>query len=94
MNRSALVSGLVLAMAIMILFAVTAFSSEWFMDMNAGEFNPIQFVPGPGGLGPDSINIQLFEHYGPLLLILALLMFGAILGGVYIAREDEEDDSD
>jgi NADH:ubiquinone oxidoreductase subunit 6 (subunit J) len=94
MNRSALIPGLVLALAIMVLFAVTAFSSEWFTDMNAGEFNPIQFVPGPEGLGPNSINLQLFENYGPLLLVLALLMFGAILGGVYIAREDDDDDSD
>jgi hypothetical protein len=36
-----------------------------------------------------SINYQLFEEFGPILLVLALLMFGSIIGGVYIAKEDD-----
>jgi hypothetical protein len=47
-----------------------------------------------GTLDPGSLNYALFEQYGPLLLVLALLMFGAIIGGVCIAREEvEHDDS-
>jgi NADH:ubiquinone oxidoreductase subunit 6 (subunit J) len=40
----------------------------------------------------NSLNYALFEKYGPLLLILALLMFGAMIGGVCIAREEVESD--
>lgn len=47
------------------------------------------------GLKENSLNFQVFEHYGPLLIVLALLMFGAIVGGICIAREENEsDDSD
>jgi len=46
-------------------------------------------------MNENSLNFALFEGYGPLMLILALLMFGAMIGGVCIAREESEhDDTD
>jgi len=39
-----------------------------------------------------SINYQMFEEFGPILLVLALLMFGSIIGGVYIAKEDDAEE--
>ena len=46
-------------------------------------------------LSHNSLNYQIFEHYGPLLLVLALLMFGAMVGGICVAREENEtDDTD
>ena len=46
-------------------------------------------------LNHNSLNWQVFEHYGPLLIILALLMFGAMVGGICISREENEtDDTD
>lgn len=47
------------------------------------------------GLKENSLNYQVFEHYGPLLIVLALLMFGAMVGGICISREENEtDDTD
>lgn len=43
-------------------------------------------------LSDDSLNYQVFENYGPALLVLAMLMFGAMIGGICIAREDKEID--
>ncbi len=47
------------------------------------------------GLKENSLNYQVFEHYGPLLIVLAMLMFGAMVGGICISREENEtDDTD
>jgi len=56
---------------------------------------PVVDENGKTVLSHDTLNYVLFETYGPLLLILALLMFGAMIGGVCLAREESEhDDSD
>ena len=48
-----------------------------------------------GTLKENSLNYGVFEAYGPLLLVLALLMFGAMVGGICVAREEvENDDTD
>lgn len=44
------------------------------------------------GVSFADISKLLFEGYGPLLLVLGGLMFGAIIAGVTISKE--EDDSD
>jgi len=31
-----------------------------------------------------------FEQFGVVLLVLSLLMFGSIIGGIYLAKEDTE----
>ena len=48
-----------------------------------------------GDLREDSLAYTVFEKYGLVLIPLALLMFGAMIGGVCISREEVEgDDSD
>ncbi len=48
-----------------------------------------------GELRQDSLAYVVFEKYGLVLFPLALLMFGAMVGGVVISREEAEiDDSD
>ena len=48
-----------------------------------------------GDLKEDSLAYTVFEKYGIVLLPLALLMFGAMIGGVCISREEvESDDTD
>ncbi|MDO5862485.1 MAG: hypothetical protein Q4Q58_06825 [Thermoplasmata archaeon] len=48
-----------------------------------------------GDLKEDSLAYVIFEKYGLILIPLALLMFGAMVGGVVISREEAEiDDSD
>ena len=42
-----------------------------------------------GWLAENSINYQMFEFWGPVLLVLGALMFGAIIAGVCISREEE-----
>ncbi|MGI6009324.1 MAG: hypothetical protein ACOX8X_04270 [Methanomethylophilus sp.] len=41
-----------------------------------------------------SLNYGVLEYYGPLLLVLGVLMYAAMIGGICIAREEvEKDDS-
>ena len=48
-----------------------------------------------GELKDNSLAYTVFEQYGIVLIPLALLMFGAMIGGVCISREEvETDDSD
>lgn len=48
-----------------------------------------------GNLREDSLAYTVFEKYGLVLIPLALLMFGAMIGGVVISREEVEgDDTD
>ena len=48
-----------------------------------------------GDLREDSLAYTVFEKYGLVLIPLALLMFGAMISGVCISREEVEgDDSD
>jgi NADH:ubiquinone oxidoreductase subunit 6 (subunit J) len=92
MNKGKAIIYVGLGAAILIVFAGAMLTGDWFTDMNDGQFT------GPGfdyvDPGAESINYQMFNTFGPVLLILAVMMFGAIIGGVYIAKEDDEDDSD
>ncbi|MGD1060743.1 MAG: hypothetical protein ABR879_04730 [Methanomassiliicoccales archaeon] len=36
------------------------------------------------------LGMAIFETWGPTLIIVGLLMFASMLGGVYIAQEDRE----
>lgn len=90
MNKQALIPSIVITAAVVLIFAVAAVSDEWQYDYDTDP-ESIDFTDGSDA---SSINHVLFEDYGPMLLILGLLMFGAVIGGVYIAKEDDEDDSD
>lgn len=39
----------------------------------------------------EELGSGTFEMFGPTFLIVGLLMFAAMLGGVFIAREEEEE---
>ncbi len=45
-----------------------------------------------GELKENSLAYVVFEKYGIVLIPLALLMFGAMIGGVCISREEVESD--
>ena len=54
-----------------------------------------EYTNDDGTLKENSLNYGVFEAYGPLLIVLALLMFGAMVGGICVAREEvENDDTD
>lgn len=44
-----------------------------------------------GGLKENSLPYAIFEEYGFVLIPLALLMFGAMVGGVVISKEEVEE---
>lgn len=79
-------------------------STDW--DNYTGSDTPVEQPTFPtddsdsiwdenGDLKEDSLAYTVFEKYGLVLIPLALLMFGAMVGGVVISREEAEiDDTD
>lgn len=87
MSKNKIIGG-VIGIALVVVLAASVISYEW--DMN-DEAVPITFgLDDDGTLSTDSINYQMFEVWGPVLLVLGTLMFGAIIAGVCISKEDEE----
>ena len=98
MNNKTVIGLAVSVMLLTVLVASVA-ATDWSEHVTNDTPGSIDFVGGvdeeTGDIDHNSLNYALFEAYGPLLLILALLMFGAMIGGVCIARErGESDDSD
>lgn len=87
--------GVVTTALLLTLLTASVMATDWDDYVTNDSPEGIEFNPDTdeyGNLDHNSLNYALFEQYGPLLLILALLMFGAIVGGVCIAREEEESD--
>lgn len=86
-KKKAFVSALV-ALVVVCGLAGSVISYDWGMDSG------IEKVPfgldGDGQLADNSINYRMFEIWGPVLLVLGTLMFGAIIAGVCISREEEK----
>jgi len=94
MNKKVLIVGSAVA-AIVLVMLLAAVASSDISDIGENEQGTIPYAPdADGNLIPGSLPDVLFEGYGPVILVLAILMFGAIIGGAYIAKEDDEDDSD
>ena len=87
MSKKALVSG-VLALVVVCGLAASVITYDWGMD------HGIEKVPfgldDDGRLADNSINYQMFEVWGPIMLVLGTLMFGAIIAGVCISKEEEK----
>ena len=83
-----------MSIALVAVLAIGIYATPW--DMNYDEPQTIEFDPSEDveNLDHNSLNYQVFEHYGPLLIVLALLMFGAMVGGICIAREEIENDEE
>ncbi|MDR2698425.1 MAG: hypothetical protein LBB30_01940 [Candidatus Methanoplasma sp.] len=97
MNKKTAMGVCVAAMLLTVL-ALSVMMTDWDDHVTNESPEGIDFIgvtDEDGNMDPNSLNYALFEKYGPLLLILALLMFGAMIGGVCIAREEgEHDDTD
>ena len=66
--------------------AAGAITYDWGTD---GGPTAVPFgLDGNGDLQVNSINYQMFEVWGPILLVLGTLMFGAIIAGVCISKEE------
>jgi len=94
MNKKSLMIGIAVAGALLVMLSAVALSSEW-NEMNDNGPTEIPFtLDEDGALIEGSLNMALFEDHGYVLFILALLLFGAIIGGAYVAKEGDDDDSD
>ena len=82
--------GVVVSVVLLGVLCYVIFASDWswFNDTPS----PVPYDPEPGHVDPGSLNYVLFEQYGPLLIVLAILMFGAMVGGIVVAREEIERD--
>ena len=49
-------------------------------------------VPVPFDGGEGSINMVLFGEWGPVMLILGAVMFGAIIAGVCLSKEERDEE--
>ena len=91
MNKRNIVCGII-AIAIVCGIAASTISYDW--DMKDGA-QPIPFgLNEDGTLAENSINYAMFEVWGPILLVLGTLMFGAIIAGVCISRDEEAKEED
>ncbi|MBQ2762827.1 MAG: hypothetical protein IJF47_03825 [Candidatus Methanomethylophilaceae archaeon] len=89
---------IVLVLAMVVILGGIALTTEWNelgTSVNYDETVPeegIPFHPENGELAENSLNYQLFENYGGLLLVLGILMFGAMVAGICISREEADSD--
>ena len=92
MNRKI---GAVLGIAVVLMFGAMILNTDWKeIDDGYGEGVPEEGVPFyPVDENDDNnINSLLFEEYGAILLVLGILMFGAMIAGVCLSREEEDTD--
>ncbi len=95
MTSKKVIIGAVVAALLLVVCVSAIFATNWdnYTTYDTPQEIPFtEVVDDEGHLDESSLNYVLFEQYGPLLLIVGLLMFGAIIGGVCIAREESEHD--
>ncbi len=89
MSKKAVLGG-IFAVAMAAIIIVGVLSVDWEFDKNE-EPASVPFAPDDTGNVPEnSINYVLFEEWGPIMLILGAVMFGAIIAGVTLSKEDED----
>ncbi len=45
----------------------------------------------PTGMGLDELGLGIFGTFGVTFIVVGLVMFTSMLGGVFLAKEDEEE---
>lgn len=103
MTSKKVVVGATVSIILLAVLVVGIASVDWddYTTSDVPESIPDIDTSGPdniyddnGDLREDSLAYTVFEKYGLVLIPLALLMFGAMIGGVVISREEvEADDS-
>ena len=89
MNKKALAGGITIAFFVLVMLGAIVLTGD-FQNYNNNGISGISYT----GTNAGDLPFELFETYGPLLMVLGLLMFGAIIGAAYVAKEDDEDDTD
>ncbi|MEA4977375.1 MAG: hypothetical protein VB016_02315 [Methanomassiliicoccaceae archaeon] len=87
--------GIVTAVIVMVALTFAVFATGWGdivtydWPQSMPTFNPID---GSGNLLAGSLTYVVFETYGPIVALLALIMFGAMVGAICVAKEEVDDD--
>ena len=93
MSKKAIMGG-IFALAMMAIIVIGVTTVDWGFEKN-DEPAAVPFAPDASGdLPEDSINYVLFEEWGPVMLILGAVMFGAIIAGVTLSKEDEDEEEE
>lgn len=71
----------VLGISFLAILLVTLLTTSW----GAGDLNPMRTPELNEALGN-----QIFNIYGPVMFIAGLVLFVSLLGGVYLAQEEQE----
>jgi len=92
MNRKTAL-GIALGIAMVVMLGGMVLSTNWAEDTNMGDSpTDIPFSPSPGHDFKDTLNYAVFETYGPVLIVVTMLLFGAIIGAAAISKEDVEEE--
>ena len=89
------------AVVLLLVLAAGVYSVDWSKQNSSDAPHEIPTFPTDDGdsiwvdedktqLRHDSLAYSIFEKYGMILVPLAILMFGAMVGGVCISREEVE----
>jgi NADH:ubiquinone oxidoreductase subunit 6 (subunit J) len=71
--------------------AITAISAFALLLVMLGTILSVTWAAGaPQQYTNLDLGTMIFNSWGPTLIIVGLLMFASMLGGVYIAQEDKE----
>jgi len=85
--------GIAIGIAVVVMLGGMIISQDW---NESGELSDtpvdIPFSPGDGVDFKDTLNYAMFETYGPVMLVVTLLLFGAIIGGAAISKDEEEEE--
>jgi NADH:ubiquinone oxidoreductase subunit 6 (subunit J) len=81
-------AALVMGIAMIGMLGGMVLSTDWHDDEG---MNSIPFAPSDDVDFTDTLNFALFETYGPVMLVVSLLLFGAIIGSAAISQEEEEE---
>ena len=85
MNKKAVAVGALLAVAMIFILTMMILSNGWTGD---------EITPVPYGPEPDGLSWALFETYGPMMVLVSALLFGAIIAGAAIARGEKKEDDE
>lgn len=88
-NKRKLLGAIIALGFVVILISAVCSTGAWNIY---GEATPVPVgLNGEGNLDTYSLNYQLFEVWGPIILCLGAVMFGAIIAGVAISKEDNKE---
>lgn len=87
--------GIVVAVLALTVLTVAVFATGWggLVENESPESLPT-FDPydAEGDIDEKSLTFVLFELYGPLVALISLVMFGAMVGAICVAKEEVDDD--